>query len=191
MENAVIWTDVMVDVETTGTDPARTNMMQLAALKFNYDTGDIGPVFNRCLAPAPFRGWDEGARDFWNKPDLRPIYHSIIGRMEDPRQVMEDFHYWAQENSSRDIRFWAKPITFDWNFVADYCRQFDLPMPFQYRMARDLNTYISARAGGVEPTAMLDWITAPGNEHDALHDCVVQTKRLFAAKNNEWGEVLV
>lgn len=55
-------TDVMLDIETTGTDPGCAGIMQIAAIQFNYDTGEIGPIFNRCLSMAPQRFWDEDRR---------------------------------------------------------------------------------------------------------------------------------
>lgn len=189
-------TDLMVDVETTGTDPAYAGMIQLAAVQFNYVTGDIGPTFNRCLALAPNRFWDESTREWWGRQN-QDVFKDIIARMEDPRAVMEDFFRYAcigaqPRNLSHPggFRFWAKPLTFDWGFVASYMRQFGLQMPFHYRVARDMGTHIAALKGGVEHVSM-DHITLPGDAHNALYDCALQIKQLMAAKNNEWGEVLV
>lgn len=57
---------LMVDIETTGTDPYHNAMVQLAAIEFNYRTGDIGRTFNMSLEIPRGRYWDEDCRNnFW------------------------------------------------------------------------------------------------------------------------------
>lgn len=188
-------TDMMVDVETTGTNPANAAMIQLAAIQFNAKTGDIGPSFNRCLAIAPNRYWDESTREWWGRQN-KAVFDDIVARMEDPRAVVEDFFRFACMNAPQrspshpgGFRFWSKPLTFDWSFVASYMTQYGLQMPFHYRIARDMNTYIAALRGTFEHVSM-DHITMQGDAHNALFDCAIQIKQLLAATNNEWGEVL-
>ena len=77
--------DVMVDLETTGTSPDETAMIQLAAVKFNLAEGtvDSTDMFNRCLSIPPKRFWDEGTRQWWGQ-QKREILLDIYARMEDP-----------------------------------------------------------------------------------------------------------
>lgn len=180
-------TDVMVDIETTGTNPAYSAIMQIAAIQFNYNTGEIGPVFNRCLAMAPNRFWDDGTRTWWGKQN-QTIFNSIVERMEDPGTVMRDFLAYATTDTPSDgFRLWAKPVIFEYPFLESYFKQFGLPMPFAYRYCRDLNTYMAAMAGGAEHVDM-DHIEIP-NAHDALSDVVGQLKMLFAAKARDFGPI--
>lgn len=182
----MVMTDCMIDCETTGTNPAYNGIMQIAAVQFNYDTGEIGPVFNRCLAMAPNRFWSDSTRTWWGK-QRKDIFNSIIDRMEDPGTVMRDFvSYASTDVPSGGLRFWAKPTIFDYTFVESYCEQFGLPMPFSYRTTRDLNTFMAAMAGGVNHQDM-EHIEPPTNAHDALADCVFQLKLLFAAKDRNFG----
>jgi DNA polymerase III epsilon subunit-like protein len=174
----------MVDIETTGSDNHDLNaMIQLAAIKFNAETGEIGGTFNRCLAIPPKRFWAEDTRTWWMNQN-REVFNSIIARMEDPGTVMRD--YVAFATSDGPLRFWAKPIAFDYGFVQSYCNEFGLPMPHHYRTARDLNTYIAAQAGGFSHVDM-PHIKVDGNAHDALVDCVYQLKCLFAARDKQWA----
>jgi len=186
----VVMTDMMVDVETTGTNPEFAAVMQIAAIKFNHGTEEIGPTFNRALALAPNRFWDDDTKSWWMR-QKRSVFDGIVARMEDPRAVTEAFYRYALEDAPPGgYRFWAKPTSFDWPMIAGYMRQYALPMPFHYRQARDVNTYIAAcMDNGVEHKE-LEHITAPGDAHNALHDCVLQLKKVFAAKNKLWGEVL-
>lgn len=184
--SASYMTDVMVDIETTGTNPDTDGMIQLAAIQFNYDTQEIGPVFNRCLDLPPNRRWSESTRSWWaqQKPG---IIEGIIARAEDPIRVMNDYFDFVR-NPDRPLRFWSRGA-FDFNFVESYLNQFCLPMPHKFHEARELRSFqagLNRKAS--EPD--LSFITAPGDAHDALHDCVVQLKRLFSAANGIFHEIL-
>lgn len=170
-------TDIMVDVETTGLDSARNAIIQLSAIKFNYDTGEIGAYFDRCPMPLPFRYWDDSTREFWLGKH-RDIYEQIVARAEPAPQVFADFEAFAKEEEQ--LRFWAKPIHFDWNFVASHYEQLDRNMPFYYRTARDTNSFISALHGTAEHVSLE--VDFHGDVHNALHDCAHQIETLFAAK---------
>lgn len=191
-----VMTDMMVDVETTSTNPAFGAIIQIAAVKFNFATEEVGPSFNRCLSIAPNRFWDESTREWWGR-QKQEVFQGIVAKMEDPRRVIEDFFAFCvtdtpprQADSPGGYRFWAKPVHFDWGFISSYFAQYGLQMPFHHRIARDLGTYIASRKhAGVEHVNM-DHITLAGDAHNALYDCAHQLKQLFAAKNNEWGEVV-
>lgn len=179
-------TDCMVDLETTGTDPANSAIIQIAAVQFNYQTGEIGPVFNRCLMVAPLRFWDEDTRKWWSIQN-KDVFNSIIARQEPPEPVIRDFLTYATTDVPQDgLRLWAKPTLFEFPFLASYFAQYGLPMPFSFRYARDLNTYMAAMAGGAEHQKM-EHIPAPTNAHDALTDVFHQLKLLFAAKEQNFG----
>lgn len=169
------YTDVMVDIETTGTQPNKSGMIQLAAVKFNLTEQTVSPnMFNRSLIIPPWRNWDEDTRDWWAKqPDT---LYKIIAKSEDPKLVMTDFINWSAQPTP--LRFWAKPTTFDFMFVSSYARDFDLPMPFSYRDANDMNSYLR----GLYAPDEVDRSDEPdmnGTAHDAIFDVLHQIKVLF------------
>jgi DNA polymerase III epsilon subunit-like protein len=173
-------TDIMVDTETTSVDPGHGAIIQLAAIKFNYDTEEIGPMFDRCPAMLPFRAWSESTREWWAK--MPAVYSSIIARQENALPVFTDFGDWVTQDAPRGgYRFWAKPITFDWNFVSSHMEQCGLPMPFPFWKARDLNTFIAALHGGAEHVDQPE-LQFKGSQHNALHDNAHQIDKLFHAK---------
>ncbi len=180
----VTYTDVMHDIETTGVSPDHSGMIQIAAVRFNIETGEVDPnVFSRCLAMAPGRYWDESTRDFWMKKNVG-VYRQIVAQMEDPATVMASYIEWAR--AVPDVRFWSKPLSFDWPIIASHCRQFGHEMPFFYRHARDVNTFIASRKGLADHVDM-SHIEMNGPAHEALTDCVYQIKCLFAARDGVWA----
>lgn len=174
--------DVMVDLETTGTSPDETAIIQIAAVRFNLQTGEVDPnVFDMCLSIPPGRYWDEGTRLWWSKmPD---VLQDIWKRQRPPELVIRAFADWVNAgNPNRDdLHFWSKPISFDWAFLQSYFRQFQVGNPFHYRYAQDMNTFVRARyypevAPNLEKELIFD-----GSEHNALDDVFHQIKVVLTA----------
>jgi oligoribonuclease (3'-5' exoribonuclease) len=173
----------MVDIETTGTNPENCSMIQLSAVKFDLATQSVQPYtefFDRCLLQPKNRYFEEDCRtNFWGK---RPqIYKMISARAEDPATVMQDFVKWVGFDNPKPVRFWSKPITFDWGFIASYMRQYGLQNPFHYRWAMDMNTYIRGLAG--DPTVESHYTAFQGEAHNAIMDVLNQINQVFEAVN--------
>src|SRR3990167_4650165 len=95
--------------------------------------------------------------------------------MRPPADVMNEFFSYAC-NLGPNLRFWAKPTSFDFPFIAGYFRDFELPNPFHYRLARDVNSWIDARYYP-EPPPKIE--TSAETTHNALDDCYQQIELLF------------
>lgn len=183
-------TDIMVDVETTGTDYESCAIIQLAAVKFNLETQEVSTdVFDKCPAFAPKRYWQEGGREFWQK--MPAIYKSFVERQEPVDITLDSFIQWvSKDQPDGGYRFWAKPLSFDWPFVEGYFRQYGKRMPFHYRTARDVNSYISGLRGDPSHIDLTDFIPFEGEEHNGLWDAFYQINMLFYAQK-KWGPVNV
>lgn len=169
--------DVMVDIETTGTQPNRSAMIQLAAVKFNLEDQTVSPsYFNRSLKIPHWRSWDEDTRQWWSKqPDT---LNAIMSKAEDPYVVMRDFADWSIQANGPPLRFWAKPTTFDFMFVTSYLKDFNQPIPFDFREATDMNSYLRGLYAP-EPIDRSDEPKLVGVAHDAIYDSLHQIKVLF------------
>lgn len=172
--------DYMIDVETTGTNPEENAIIQIAAVRFNRHTKEIDhDFFDRALMVPTGRYWAEDTRDWWmGQPE---VLQGILSRAEPPEIVIRAFWEWVAKGSSVMPRaFWAKPTTFDYNFIASYFRQYGLMQPFHFREAIDLNSYLLGKGHenrrdywkGIEPV---------GDAHNALHDCLYQIRAVFNA----------
>jgi hypothetical protein len=174
--------DVMVDIETTGTRPERTAMIQLSAVKFDIEKGEIKPdFFNAYLAIPPTRYWDEQTRTWWLK-DKRELLQTILANGRPPAEVLREFAAWVIEGIDRNAtptRLWAKPIHFEWSFLESYFHEFGVPNPFGYRFAMDSNTFVKAKLGNFEHPTLEREIPFEGEAHNAIFDVIHQIRVLF------------
>lgn len=173
--------DVMVDIETTGTDPGQNAIIQLAAVRFNLETRelDTASMFNRCMFIPPRRFWDEGTREWWGR-QKREVLADIYSRMEDPKIVLEAFSQWSLEmGSGEPLRFWGKPTHFDYSFVQNYLNQYEVYNPYHFRWATDLNSFIRGRANSSRVENFKS--DFQGDAHNALFDVINQIDNLFKA----------
>jgi DNA polymerase III alpha subunit (gram-positive type) len=169
----VDYMNIMVDIETTGTSPDHAGIIQISAVRFDLEKKTVdNDMFDRCLWLAPNRFWDEDTRAFWSK-NAR-VLNDIVSRGEEPRVVLEAFAKWVGYNGAI---LWAKPTTFEQPLLASYFRQFDIPMPFHYRNARDLATWVHAK--GLDMKELYARVPFDGDEHNALHDVLYQIRLLF------------
>lgn len=172
--------DIMVDLETTGTNPNTAAIIQIAAVRFNYETEEIdSDMFDRCLQIPGHRVWDMDTAAWWRKQgDVLP---GLLARAEPPRKVLEDFWGWIQKGTIDPI-LWAKPTSFEFPFIQGYYRDYDLPMPFGYREAVDLNSFIRGSAQNSAQGPLDKTMPFEGPPHNAIFDVLHQIKCAFAAK---------
>lgn len=180
-----MFTDVMVDLETTGANFDHNAVIQIAAVKFNYDTEDVSPdFFNACLSIPPKRYWDEGTRQWWSRNPAH-ILKGIQAAARPPEEVIREFYHWLLKdypNGQEGLRFWGKPTHFDYSFIASYFEQYGLTNPCHFRDARDLNSFVAGLSGSPQKIPFEKEIEFEGDEHNALHDTLFQLKALFTVK---------
>lgn len=181
-----MFTDVMCDIETTGTNPERNAILQISAVKFNYETGEIDTnFFDRCLHVHPGREWDFDTRVWWTKQG--GVLEGIQARAEDPYTVMRSFYEWLlldwPSTRKEGRQFWAKPVTFDYPFLVSYLKMFGMDMPCHFRYARDLNSFMAGLTGTTDHPGLEEEVEFVGDTHNALHDTLFQIKILLHAKS--------
>ena len=185
------FTEVMVDIETTGTLPDRHNILQIAAVKFDLEPEfkiSMDDMFDRTLLEVPHRSWSEDTRNWW---DGQPsdLLLGLQSRAQDPGEVMKEFQFWAYKDGIRP-RFWSKPLSFDFPFIQSYFVDFRLSNPFKFWESVDARSWVAGRysAMGRPPLSEKD-LTFEGVKHNALHDVLHQV-RWIAMTHQQTGVVL-
>jgi len=177
--------DVMVDIETGGTEPDLTPMIQLAAVKFNLSQRKIditSPVFDQCLFPMPRRYWNEGTRNWWLGDQGRAdTLNKIHSRMRDPATVLKEFRDWMgcdRTGPAHGVRMWSRG-KFDDQFINSHLRDAMLDQVFDYKLITDIRSFEHglriAKGGPIDVN-----VPRTGTHHDALDDVFHQIKLLFA-----------
>lgn len=167
----------MIDVETTGTRPEHTAILQIAAAEFDLEGQQVGETFDRCMWMPDGRFWDEDTRAWWASQPQH-ILQGIEARMEDPAIVMTAFAEWVRARDPNPV-MWAKPITFEFPLLASYFRQFNLLNPFHFRYATDLQSYCVGRGKSIKDVEQS--VEFQGDKHNAIFDVFYQIQCAFKA----------
>lgn len=184
---------IMVDTETTDTNPNLGGIIQLSAIKFNLETLKVGKVFDVCPSMLGTRRWSESTRKFW-RVDNKPVYETIVARETAARAAFQSFADFCTEGAPfQGYTFVAKPTKFDWPFIESHMLELGIPFPFAHHKVLDLHSYIMGLRGAHERTDIEDEVPFPagGAKHNALHDCAWQIDLLFHAKRNHVGAEMV
>ena len=170
--------DICIDLETTSTDPYHGAILQIGAVKFDLFTGEIGDTFQVSLKIPHNRYWSEDTRQFWAKN--LDLYNHITQNAMEPKEGFIKFVEWVKQTHSP--HFWAKPITFDFNWIQSYCDQYDIKIPFEFWKARDLRSFM---LGVFAPDPLPRVKMKPGlTEHDALQDAL--SEAMWAIDTYKW-----
>ena len=181
------FTDCMVDVETTGLDPANAAIIQIGAVPFNYHTGEVDSnnMFCASLIMPKHRFWTSGTQEFW-LVDNREVYMKIMETARPYDQVLREFHQWVANLGG--VNFWSKGF-FDWAMIEDHYNKLNMDIPFNFRQAKDMRSFIA----GLNGTNIYNdpEVEKVGDHHNALHDCLTQLKQLFKAKEETCQSIIV
>lgn len=172
------WTDIMVDVETTGTDLRTAAIIQLSAVIFNLSTGEVGSEFDACLKipEGDSYAWDPQTLNWWVRDTNRKaVLESISTRMVDAKDAIYAFIRWNRVNGS-PTHFWSKPSHFDYTLLSKYFKDYGFENPFKYWKARDMRSYM---LGLVFPDPLPDLRLTSNDAHNALADVKFQISELI------------
>lgn len=174
--NMTIFDDVMIDIETMG-NSSNASMIQLAAVYFNRNTGELGQEFcvnideNSCKALGFVS--DQNTIDWWQEQDQN-ILNNIRSSSKPIMQAITEFHAFYKIGA-HDVNVWSH-ATFDFVIVQNYLQKIGKYM--NHRRARDIRTLVDLSQINLD---LYDW---SNKMHNALDDCKFQIKYCVDAINN-------
>ncbi len=180
--------DVMLDLETLAKG-ARAHIIQIAAIAFDRDTGELGARFNMYVRGAQSgRTIDPDTVAWWMQQTVAPIMGAKLADAHDTEvenlwAALCDFQEWfqAQETAAGgagEVRVWAHGAPFDIPIVEDAFRELleTDDGPWHYRAPRDTRTLFDVAGFDVNSIPQ-----DPDRAHDAEYDCELQIRQVCAA----------
>lgn len=184
---------VMLDLETLST---RTNaaVIQIAAVAFDIETGELGPRFNAYINESALVGAKVGHIDistvaWWMQQAPAAALGAKLASEDDSRtlgKALLDFEAWflalagtdatVGDDAVNEIRLWAKGLKDMCWLEAAYERTDLGEVPWYYRAPRDMRTLFAVAPGG-QPDLPRD----EARKHDAVYDCEYQIAQVCAA----------
>ncbi|MGF0347650.1 3'-5' exonuclease [Rhodococcus sp. IEGM1300] len=180
--------DIMVDIETLGTEPGST-IFQIAAAAFDITNGDIVSEFDKvadiyCRDDLKIMG---GTLKFWLN-DNRETYFKLQERASGcPHVMVADFWRWLTaftDQEDADVYLWGNGILFDNLFLKKAFQEEGLDYPISFRNDRDVRTLREMAEMKAGLTGVPFSYEKVGTAHDALDDVRSQINMVVAAFNS-------
>ena len=159
--------DIMLDIETLGTGPNAV-IIQIAALDFNRETGEIGDHVDLALSlkESMDKGFsvDASTLSWWLETDSKLLSRIVSsgGGIQDRLFKLRNFL------NKPEVKIWSH-ATFDFPLVQNYLKTFGVE-PVDFRAARDIRTLVDLSGINLDD---YDW---NAKTHDALDDCKFQVR---------------
>ncbi|MCA1027052.1 3'-5' exoribonuclease [Cytobacillus kochii] len=133
--------DVMVDIETLGTDSSAP-IFQIAAIAFDIETGEHYDKFNKIadIEKEEYMPIDGSTLKWWlntNKELLTDLLNKGKGSLDD---LLDDFQKWLEylSDDAKNIYLWGNGILFDNKMLQYQLREY----PIYYKNDRDVRTIV-------------------------------------------------
>jgi hypothetical protein len=189
---------VMLDLETLSLR-SDACIIQIAAVAFDIETGELGPRFNAyvnesCLEGATIGHVDVSTVGFWMRQQFSQTLGEAITDEDERRDLYEalcEFNQWFADLAAdtceddaapvvetyEEISLWSHGAGFDIPILAAaYARALIGEVPWHYRAPRDTRTLYALAPGGM-PRPPKD----ETREHDAQYDCEYQVAQVCGA----------
>lgn len=162
--------DLMIDIETLGTDPDKSPIISIGAVFFDLETGQIGEEFEVVLdlkeQLSKKRKVDANTLQWWlNQSDSAK---KLFGRkgilVKDALKLFIQFI-----KKSNNPQPWGNGSTFDISFLESMLKENKFEIPWKFFNIMDLRTYVRFIGKGKK-------IQKIGVNHDALDDARSQAQ---------------
>lgn len=163
-----------LDVETSGTDPFKYDLLSVGVVAIHED-GLIGSMYYSRIDHGRDVVWDDGTKQWWlqqNKLAKNEIFSTNLPRYS-YGGIAEDLSTWVSQwgTGFHDNVFVANPSSFDHAWVRKLFSENDVKDPFSYRT---LCLRSATWGAGDKPWGETQRTNVPFIPHHALHDAQAQ-----------------
>lgn len=182
MKNANKYGNVMIDIETLSTH-TNASIIEIAAVEFNKNNGDIGKQFSVKIRPDEWslngRHIDGNTIEWWLKQDKEVIdtifYNdSKTVSLKEALILLQDFINKCDNSESEKeaVVVWGNGSTMDITILQSAYEYFDIKTPWKYWAVNDVRTIVSLKP------EIKDNCIFEGVKHNPIDDCKHQIKYL-------------
>lgn len=163
-------TDLMIDLETLGTD-SETPVISLGAAFFDPTTKVMGPTFYMALdVSEQIKRGRKPTGDtikWWmsQTDSAKKVFHE---KAKPAVEVLQTFITWFKATSPK-AHVWGNGSTFDISIMEHIFRDYGLECPWSHTKVMDLRTFRRFQGKGAK-------VINVGTAHNALDDAVAQAK---------------
>lgn len=178
--------DLMIDLETLGTDTEEAPVISIGAAWFDIDTKTIGPTYYRVLnvtdqIDTKTRFVDTSTLKFWM--NQQNAAKSIFRDEALPtKQVLIEFRQWImntakagpKSKATKKCNPWGNGAGFDINLMESMFKSYNVDCPWLFYNVMDLRTFKRFQ-GQSKKVEKLE-----GVNHNALDDAINQINYIFS-----------
>lgn len=177
----------MLDLETMGDTPY-SPIMSISAVVFDMDTAEIGEVFERKATLQS--NFDLGLYptastiEFWMRQPDEARLELLKNDGSTLYHALSCFSEWMASTDNSKSQIWGNSARFDCGILKDAYYKSKMPIPWDFRLERDVRTLVAFDKKIKENT------TNTGVAHNGVDDCKFQIayctkiwKKYFLDKN--------
>ena len=161
----------MLDVETTGLKGAVNAMTSIALVLMENPEVYLN---HSVLKSGTIATVDDPLTMEWRKSKGICEQETLLPAIYDVEIPNLINNFVAETTDQTPAIIWAKPITFDWPFLARLYDEFGIESVFDYRSRMDVKSFIGGCLGHYDTTVIYDTVEFKGTPHKALDDCIWQ-----------------
>jgi hypothetical protein len=172
--------DVMVDIETLGTNKDST-IFQIAAATFDVETGEIFEVYEQVadIEKNKTVNVTGSTLKWWLKTNKELLQEILNKGTEASGVILIDFHGWLHKLKLKyqEVCLWGNGILFDNALIQEQLNAMGFDYPIYYKNDRDVRTIVdlaTKKLGITEQELKEKFSDTSLVEHNALDDVKYQ-----------------
>lgn len=172
----------MLDIETLGVLPGSV-ILQLAALQFDEDTGEVLATFDRKLDRRSQLAAGlvvyESTVEFW-KTQPKEVRERVGAGTDDTKQSLLDFARFLPK--AKESPVYVQGASFDFPLLKALYGAFDMGEPWRFWNERDTRTVYAEYGLDYKEARKVYDRDHTGASHDGVYDCQAQIALLLQAR---------